>query len=286
MQRRFLLSGAILSLFLVFAFYQAFPQNSKKDALWFFIQFTDPQLGMYENNQGFEKETVLLEKAVAGINRLKPDFVVITGDFVHNRNSTDQIHEFKRLVAKINKEIPVYYTPGNHDIGQEPDKQSLKKYRNNYGKDTYAFQHKGSTFIGFNSSLIKARLVKQEQKQYKWLVSILKRNGSATHKILFCHYPFFNSTPGEAESYSNIAPDYREKYLSLFEANGVDAVFSGHLHNNKELFYGDISLVTTSALGKPLGTAPSGLRIVKVFNDRIEHRYYGLDELPEMLKSN
>ena len=274
----------LLLLILTLAFNIASPQNRETDAPWFFIQLTDPQLGMYDNNQGFEKETALLEKAVAGINRLRPDFVVITGDFVHNMKSTEQIQEFKKLVGKIDRNIPVYFTPGNHDIGQTPDKQSLKQYRQNYGRDRFAFLHKGSAFIGFNSSLIKARLEKQEQKQYNWLVSSLKKYNKATKTILFCHYPFYNSSPAEPESYSNIAPDQREKYLSLFETNGVDAVFSGHLHNNRELTYGQVQLVTTSALGKPLGNAPSGLRIVRIYQNRIEHRYFGMDELPDNVK--
>ncbi len=61
----------------------------------------------------------------------------------------------------------------------------------------------------------------------------------------------------------------------------VDAIFSGHLHNNAQGEYKGIRLVTTSAVGKPLADAPSGLRIVKVYNDRIEHKYYGHDELPD-----
>lgn len=271
-------------MFLTFASLYASSQNSKQDAPWFFIQLTDPQFGMYDNNQEFEKETALMEKAVAGINQLRPDFVVITGDFVHNPNSVEQIHEFKRIVAKINSSIPVYYTPGNHDLGQNPGKQSMKRYGGNYGKDRFAFEHKGSAFIGFNSSLVKARLAKQEKKQYNWLVSKLKKFSNDNHGILFCHYPFYNSTPGEPESYSNIGPEYRGKYLSLFEAKGVDAVFSGHLHNNKELNYGHVLMVTTSAVGKPLGNAPSGLRIVKIYGDRIEHVYYGLEELPGSVK--
>ncbi|GAH76052.1 unnamed protein product, partial [marine sediment metagenome] len=40
----------------------------------------------------------------------------------------------------------------------------------------------------------------------------------------------------------------------------------------------------TSAVGKPLGDAPSGLRIVKVFTDSIEHIYYGLDEIPDSIR--
>jgi hypothetical protein len=39
--------------------------------------------------------------------------------------------------------------------------------------------------------------------------------------------------------------------------------------------------VTTSAVGYPLGDDPSRLRIVKVFGDRIEHHYYGMDEIPD-----
>ncbi len=41
-----------------------------------------------------------------------------------------------------------------------------------------------------------------------------------------------------------------------------------------------LEMVTTGPVGKPLGDDPSGLRVVKVFSDRIEHRYYGLDDVP------
>jgi serine/threonine-protein phosphatase CPPED1 len=251
---------------------------------FFFIQLTDPQLGMFNNNEGHEKETHLMEKAVKGINQLKPDFVVITGDFVHNQKSESQVEEFKRIVSKINPDIPVYYTPGNHDVGQIPDKLSLKKYKNNYGEDRFAFTHKGSVFIGINTSLIKSRMQSQEEKQFKWMVNKLKKSKKSCQTVLFSHYPFYNTQPEEDETYSNIGPDYREKYLTLFEKTGVDAVFSGHLHNNNELKFGNILMITTSALGKPLGNAPSGLRIVQVYNNHIEHYYYDLDELPEFVK--
>lgn len=257
----------------------SFAQNEP----WFFIQVTDPQFGMFDNNEGFEKETVLYEKAVAAINNLTPDFVVITGDFVHNSGSELQMNEFKRITANINPGIPVYYVPGNHDIGQIPDKQSLKKYKKNYGSDRFSFTHKGSNMIGFNTSFIKAGQKEHEQKQFKWLNKKLENKRDISHIILFCHYPFFNKSADEPEAYSNIGPEYREKYLSLFEANGVDAVFSGHYHNNAVNNYKGVQLITTSALGKPLGKAPSGMQIVKIYNDRIEHEYYGLDDLPDSI---
>lgn len=261
----------------------AFTQNSTEHTPWFFIQITDPQFGMFEKNKSFEKETELFRKAVACINKLSPDFIVVTGDFVHNQNSEAQINEFKSMVAKINSEIPVYYSPGNHDVGKIPDKQSLKKYYENYGKDRFSFDHKGSAFIGFNTSLIKGNLTKQEQKQYKWLKKQIANSKNSDHIMLFCHYPFFIKNVDESTAYANIDLEYRKKYLEMFNANEVSTVFSGHHHNNNLKNYGSVQLVTTSALGKPLGEAPSGMRIIKVYAHKVEHEYYGLEELPDTI---
>lgn len=248
------------------------------------IVLTDPQFGMFDGNAGFEKETALYEKAVAEINRLNPDFVVITGDFVNDQNSETQITEFKRITAKIKPAIKVYYSPGNHDIGQIPDNESLKKYKKNYGSDRFSFKHKGSVFIGFNSGLIKGKLKNEEQEQFDWLAKKLHKSQKARHILLFCHYPFFNKTIDEPTAYSNIDKEYREKYLNLFNDNKVEAVFSGHHHNNGYAIFGKMELVTTSALGKPLGEAPSGFRIVKVYDNRIENEFYGLEMLPDSIQ--
>lgn len=262
----------------------SFSQTKSPVEPWFFIQITDPQFGMFENNGGFEKETILYEKAVASINKLKPEFVVITGDFVNDPKSVSQIKEFKRITAKISPNIPVYYTPGNHDLGQTPDRKSIRAYVKNYGYDQFSFTCNGSSFIGFNSSLIKADMDKPEQKQYKWLRKRLKESQGASHLILFCHFPFFNLSVDEPNTYSNIDLGDRKKYLNLFNSNKVEAIFAGHYHNNSLSTFGNMQLVTTSALGKPLGQAPSGMRIIKVYSNRIEHEYFGLEELPESVK--
>ena len=253
---------------------------------YFFIQITDPQFGMFENNNGFEKETVLYKKAVKAVNRLNPDFVVITGDLVNNLKDTLQIAEFNRITKEINSKIPVYLIPGNHDIGNVPDSQSVNSYIKNYGYDSFSFKHKGARFIGFNSSFIKNNTPRFNQKQYEWIKKILEENKKASHIILFCHYPFFNKAFDEPETYSNIGYEDRKKYLNLFAANKVDAIFSGHLHNNASTSFGKIQLIASSAVGKPLGNAPSGLRIVRVYNDSIESNYYGLDEIPDSITFN
>jgi hypothetical protein len=65
---------------------------------FFFIQFSDPQFGMFTNNKDCSQETANFEFAVANANRLKPAFVVITGDLVNKPGDAKQIAEFKRIV--------------------------------------------------------------------------------------------------------------------------------------------------------------------------------------------
>ncbi|MCA1760980.1 MAG: hypothetical protein LC658_14535 [Bacteroidales bacterium] len=72
----------------------------------------------------------------------------------------------------------------------------------------------------------------------------------------------------------------------MFDKFDVNTVFSGHYHNNALNSYNGVELVTTSAVGKPLGKAPSGFRIIKVGNNGVSHEYYGLEELPENLIVN
>lgn len=253
---------------------------------YFFIQITDPQFGFFEDNKGFSKETELYEKAVNAINRLNPDFVVITGDLVNNKDDKPQKEEFKRITAIINKKIPVYYSPGNHDIGLPPTQQDIDSFITDYGYDRFSFQHKKSIFIGLNSCIIKVKSPVLEQIQFDWLKNELIKAGSAEHIILFCHFPFFINSFEEPETSSNISVETRNKYFSLFKDYKVEAIFAGHLHNNSSGKYENILMVTTSALGKPLANASSGIRIVKVYPGKIESVYYSLDEIPETIVLN
>lgn len=59
---KLLISLAILLL----VFGNIFAQSEAEP--YFFMQVTDPQFGMFENNAGFEKETILYQKAIDGIN--------------------------------------------------------------------------------------------------------------------------------------------------------------------------------------------------------------------------
>ena len=70
---------------------------------------------------------------------------------------------------------------------------------------------------------------------------------------------------------------------SWFHEFGVKYLFSGHYHRNAIARDGDLEAVTTGPVGKPLGEGKSGLRVVIVRDDHIEHRFYDFGELPNRM---
>ena len=77
------------------------------------FQISDPQMGFKAGNRNTEYESAMLTKAVAGINGVRPDAVVFTGDLVHNPADAGQWAEFSEIVSGIDKDIPVFCIPGN-----------------------------------------------------------------------------------------------------------------------------------------------------------------------------
>jgi hypothetical protein len=69
-----------------------------------------------------------------------------------------------------------------------------------------------------------------------------------------------------------------------FVEPGVSHVFCGHYHRNCIKFYKNIEIVTTNAIGAPMGPMePSGLRIVQIYENNIIHAYYPLEKMPRSI---
>jgi len=276
-----LLRRAALALFTLLALA---PSRASAAEPFFFIQLSDPQLGMFNENKDFVQDAANFEFAVAAVNRLKPAFVVITGDLVHKPGDAAQITEYKRIAAKIDPAIRVYHVSGNHDVQNAPTPASLAAYEKAHGPDRYVFREGSVTGIVLNSSLIHspqeapAHLAEQE----KWLRAELTkaRDAGARHLVIFQHHPWFLASASEADQYFNIPLVRRAPYLALFREFGVRYLFCGHYHRNAEGRDGALENITSGPVGKPLGGAKSGLRVAIVRDDRIDHRYYELGELP------
>jgi 3',5'-cyclic AMP phosphodiesterase CpdA len=254
---------------------------------FFFIQLSDPQLGLtaektdLSKEEGLAQEVAQFESAVAEANRLKPDFVVVTGDLCQHHLDSAEVAEVKRIAGGLDSEIPIYWTTGNVDSGLDdgvPVPSMLAKYREEFGDDYYSFDHKGTTFIAISSTVIfdPSQTQDELEAQMEFIESELKASveRGVGNRIIFTHHPLFTDDPNEEDAGTNLPLVRRNSLLELFRKYDVSAVFAGHLHRNNYASDGDMLMVVTTAVGWQGGDDDPGYRVVKVLPNGIEHQYY------------
>jgi 3',5'-cyclic AMP phosphodiesterase CpdA len=254
---------------------------------FFFIQLSDPQFGMYTQDRDFVQETANLEFVVATINRLRPAFVVITGDLVNRAGDKDQIAEYTRVIGKIATTIPVYSVAGNHDVGNDPTRQTLAEYRKNIGADYYTFRSGPMEGIVLDSSLLAhpQNAPDESVKQEQWLTEELdKAKRAGIRVVVFQHHPYCVNDPTEPDEYFNVTKPIRDRYFELFAKYGVSDVFAGHLHRTAECRNANLTIHTSGPVGKPLVDGQSGIRIVAIRNGIVSSKYFPLGLLPETVE--
>ncbi len=239
---------------------------------------------MYTKDADFVQETANFEFFVASVNRLKPQFVVLTGDLTNKPGDADQIAEFHRIARKLDPGIKLYNVAGNHDVRNDPTAQSLAQYRKNWGRDYYTFDSGDMRGIVLDSSLIQAPAQVQDEAdtQEQWLKrELAKSRTDGKRAVIFQHIPFFLQSADEPDQYFNIPKQHRTKYLALLHEYGVHYIFAGHYHRNAEGRDGDLDMVVTGPVGMPIGPDPSGFRIVRL--DTMDHPYIGLGTIPNQV---
>jgi 3',5'-cyclic AMP phosphodiesterase CpdA len=255
---------------------------------FFFLQMSDPQFGMFAADKDFAQETANFEMAIATANRLKPAFVIVTGDLVNKPGDAAQIAEYHRIAARLDPSIPLYNVAGNHDVQNEPTPASVAAYVASFGRDYYSFRVQSLYGIVLDSSLIHSpdRAGDLPVAQATWLRRELQtaKSSGARHIVVFQHHPWFLDSPDEADQYFNIPIARRRVYLDLFEGAGVRYLMSGHYHRNALGRAGEIRMITSGPVGMPLGEGSlSGIRVGIVRDGGIETRFYSLGELPNKI---
>jgi 3',5'-cyclic AMP phosphodiesterase CpdA len=238
---------------------------------------------MFTGNKDFRQETANWEFVIANVNRLKPAFLVVTGDLTNQEGNADQIAEYKRINQKLDPAVHLYSVPGNHDVANEPTPETLAAYRKNHGQDYYSFREGGVYGIVLDSSLFKApaKVQADAAKQEQWLEAELKKAEAAgAMPVVFQHIPFFLEKADEPDQYFNIPMETRKRVLGLLKSHGVRYIFAGHYHRNAFGKDGELEMVTSGPAGKPEGTEGSGIRIAEVKGKTVEHKFYPLGLIP------
>ena len=254
---------------------------------FFFVQIADTQLGFTTQNKDLGPDIANFEKAVDNINRLKPAFVVISGDMTNAANDPAQISAFHSVVKKIRKGIGVFLVAGNHDM-YTATKEDIANYQKSYGKDYYSFNCRGSKFIVLDSLLLWHKTADPIARtaQRVWFEEQLNsaKNKRSHHIFVFTHHPWFLEKPDEADAYWTVPLTYRNDYLSLMEKYGVDFAVAGHYHREALGYAGKLTMTTTAPMAVPMGPEPVGFKVFKVYKDHVEFQYYGLAQIPEKIE--
>ncbi len=166
---------------LLLALTTAFVARPAPTPPFFFIQMSDPQLGMFAADSNFTQDAANFEFAIATANRLHPAFVIITGDLINKPGDKAQTAEYWRIAKKLNPAIPLYNVAGNHDVMNTPTPASVAAYVKAFGPDHYVFHHGDFTGIVLNSTVIdsSANVPNELAAQEAWLVQQLEDARSA-----------------------------------------------------------------------------------------------------------
>ena len=215
------------------------PGGASGSETFTFVHLGDVQIGFGRDGMIADRDRLL--RAGDQINALKPDFVYLAGDLVHKETP----EEYALLEPALKRFEPrLAVAPGNHDVKNH---QALAAFRKRWGKDYYAFTHKGCEFIVINSLLLSEKggwfkekdeaFGREVQAQWTWLEGALagaKKAGRA-HIFLLMHVAPFLKSEKEPDRYENLPSPARARLLELARGHGVRAILCGHDHTNTEV---------------------------------------------------
>ncbi|KOA18285.1 putative metallophosphoesterase [Clostridium homopropionicum DSM 5847] len=156
------------------------------------------------------------KQLVDKIQKLKPDIIVFTGDIVDIRRYNEEPSIL--LIERLSKIAPVYYVPGNHEIGSGKLKNLQLRLE------------KAGAIVLRNESV---RITKNKEQI---LISgiddpnAVKGNKNENEKI----QSEINLTyKEEFKDNYRILLSHRPEKLSVYAKNKFDLVFSGHAHGGQ-----------------------------------------------------
>ena len=103
--------------------------------------------------------------------------------------------------------------------------------------------------------------------------------------IIFMHHPPYIDNKDILKTGSDLIHNrdisywiFEEKiysdFFNLLKKHKIEYIFTGYLHINLETKYEDTKIISTSAVGVPLGNDPSGYRIIDFENENLSYKFY------------
>ncbi len=158
-------------------------------------------------------------KAIADIDRLKPDFVMCVGDLVEGYNDDEAVmqqewDEFEAITRQL--DAPFFYCAGNHDVTDPVPRKVYTKRHGVGGRTYYSFNYRRCHFVVLDSEAIVDSRKAIADAQWQWLTRDLTGARDAEHVFLFYHHPI-HDRPGWARLRAMLDP-------------AKTTIFNGHWH--------------------------------------------------------
>jgi hypothetical protein len=164
----------------------------------------------------------IFDRAVADINRLKPDFVVMIGDVIEGGASSLAQIEARWEEARSHLDslrVPLFVVPGNNDIW---DRTSYSVWKRVMGDTYLAFTYKGCRFILLNSEESHGSgKLGFGTRQMAFIEENIRQHGDVHQFFLFFHQPVW--------AFSGPLKSDWERIESFLEGKAY-SVFAGHIH--------------------------------------------------------
>jgi len=236
MNRIYVLLATIVAL--IFLAASSPPQRTSDITV---AQISDAHLGDKHAPHAAEN----LRHAVEMINERHPDAVVLSGDIGENPEAWEQA---RSILKKLKP--PLYYAPGNHDVHST----DVERYRKVFGKDYYAFEVRGVTFVVIDSQLLgnydkyeakqpmplPPETEEESERMLSWLSGLHggeqgdSRDDGKKIMIGVQHISVFRdgSFP-DAKPYWIVSDPYLSKEMKLLHDLGIKHMLVGHWHNGR-----------------------------------------------------
>lgn len=190
------------------------------------VHLSDLHFGAHD-----ERLVAAVEKSV---DALKPDLVVISGDFTQ-RARTEQFAEACRFLERLHDGAhEVLGVPGNHDIPLYDVLRRflspLTRYRRFIDESLCPFiELPGIAVLGINTARsLTFKDGRINEDQVKFIAETFARTPSDSMRVLVTHHPLFALRVGEQVER---AIGRQELALDAIEKSGVDMLLAGHNHH-------------------------------------------------------
>jgi 3',5'-cyclic AMP phosphodiesterase CpdA len=202
----------------------------------------------------------LVEAVDAQVDQLKPDLVVISGDFTQ-RARTEQFRQACDFLDGLRERgHEVLGVPGNHDVPLYDVLRRflspLARYRRFIDETLCPFiELPGVAVLGINTArslTFKDGRIGKDQVQF--IRDTFARAPSEATRILVTHHPLFALRIGDQVER---AIGRQELALDVIEESGVDIVLAGHAHHASSQDASDLVARAGGVLVVQAGTATS-----------------------------